>query len=400
MKLDTSKWQSFELRELFDISTPKKKFNAVDVSFDGKYPYIVRSEKNNGIRGYISEDKSFLNKANTISFGQDTATMFYQQKPYFTGDKIKIFTFREEYWGQTFNENIALYLIAVLKIVFSSFNWGSSSYKEEILNGVLLSLPTITKDKPDWEFMENCIKKSKKDIEKLLTIYRALDSNGGGGKIPTYTTSSIIISEEERDFIQGAIMEIAQNLLKDLNCEWGEFKIGKLFSVKSNPQLNKNSFEFVENGEYPYFTRTVYNNGILGYVKYLDEEHKIKGNSIAVGLIAMHFFYMQKDFYAGQFTKTIYPKFKGFNKNIALFFTALFNANKKQYLKNFIVKDFEKDFLNTNILLSIDSKGNPNFALMESFIKNIETKHTGKLIAYYKYLKLANHNSCAFKASL
>ncbi|TXK56399.1 restriction endonuclease subunit S, partial [Campylobacter helveticus] len=223
---------------------------------------------------------------------------------------------------------------------------------------------------------------------------------GGGGKIPTYTTSSIIISEEERDFIQGAIMEIAQNLLKDLNCEWGEFKIGKLFSVKSNPQLNKNSFEFVENGEYPYFTRTVYNNGILGYVKYLDEEHKIKGNSIAVGLIAMHFFYMQKDFYAGQFTKTIYPKFKGFNKNIALFFTALFNANKKQYLKNFIVKDFEKDFLNTNILLPIDSKGNPNFALMESFIKNIETKHTGKLIAYYKYLKLANHNSCAFKASL
>lgn len=181
MKLDTSKWQSFELRELFDISTPKKKFNAVDVSFDGKYPYIVRSEKNNGIRGYISEDKSFLNKANTISFGQDTATMFYQQKPYFTGDKIKIFTFREEYWGQTFNENIALYLIAVLKIVFSSFNWGSSSYKEEILNGVLLSLPTIAKDKPDWEFMENCIKKSKKDIEKLLTIYRALDSNGGGG---------------------------------------------------------------------------------------------------------------------------------------------------------------------------------------------------------------------------
>ena len=31
----------------------------------------------------------------------------------------------------------------------------------------------------------------------------------------------------------------------------------------------------------------------------------------------MQFFYMQKDFYAGQFTKTLYPKFNGLNATIA-----------------------------------------------------------------------------------
>lgn len=81
-----------------------------------------------------------------------------------------------------------------------------------------------------------------------------------------------------------------------------------LFEVKSNPQLNKDSFNFTKTSEYPYFTRTVLNNGIAGYVNYLDEEHKIRGNSIAVGMLGMQFFYMEKDFYAGQFTKTIFSK--------------------------------------------------------------------------------------------
>ena len=45
---------------------------------------------NNGQKGFINEDESFLNDGNTISFGQDTATMYYQEFPYFTGDKIKI----------------------------------------------------------------------------------------------------------------------------------------------------------------------------------------------------------------------------------------------------------------------------------------------------------------------
>lgn len=162
--------------------------------------------------------------------------------------------------------------------------------------------------------------------------------------------------------------------LENKKIAWREFKIGELFEVKSNPQLNKNSFKFSQNGEYPYFTRTVFNNGILGNVEYLDEEHKIKGNSIAVGLIAMQFFYMEKDFYAGQFTKTIFPKFEYFNKNIAMFFIAIFNANKQKYLKNFIVKDFVKDFSNTAIILPTYENSEIAFDFMENYILNLKNQ--------------------------
>lgn len=76
----------------FFIQSYKKRFDAnkVTVSPTGDYPYIVRMGSNNGQKGFINEDAKFLNDGNTISFGQDTATMYYQEKPYFTGDKIKI----------------------------------------------------------------------------------------------------------------------------------------------------------------------------------------------------------------------------------------------------------------------------------------------------------------------
>ena len=150
-----------------------------------------------------------------------------------------------------------------------------------------------------------------------------------------------------------------------------EFKIGDLFEVVSNPQLNKDSFQFSDDGEYPYFTRTVLNNGITGYVDYLDEKHKIKGNSLAVGMLGMQFFYMEKDFYAGQFTKTIYPNFDNFSKNIAQYFIGWLNKKQKFY-QGSLVRDFEKLFKGTNILLPINENGEIDYEFMENFIKAIE----------------------------
>ena len=42
--------------------------------------------------------------------------------------------------------------------------------------------------------------------------------------------------------------------------------IEDLFIIKGNPQLDKENLSFSKNSLYPYFTRTVFNNGIYGYV--------------------------------------------------------------------------------------------------------------------------------------
>lgn len=137
------------------------------------------------------------------------------------------------------------------------------------------------------------------------------------------------------------------------------FKIEQLFNIINNPQLDKENFKFSENAEYPYFTRTENNNGILGYVEYLDEEHKIQGNSLAVGMISMKFHYMSHDFYAGQFTKTLIPKFIEFDETLALFFISILNKHSSYY-QSYLVREFITRVSNTTVELPVIENSDPD----------------------------------------
>ena len=57
---------------------------------NNSFPYVVRTTQNNGIRGYVIEDEIYANEKNTLSFAQDTFSVFYQKEKYFTGNKVKI----------------------------------------------------------------------------------------------------------------------------------------------------------------------------------------------------------------------------------------------------------------------------------------------------------------------
>lgn len=161
-------FRDVEMAEIFTITTPKKKFDANKVKFGGKHPYVARGDKNNGIRGYLDEDENFLNDGNTISFGQDTATMFYQKDDYFTGDKIKVFS---EKTGALNNKN-AQYIIAAMQRAFSLFSWGSSSFNEKILQKTVMILPFI-ENKPAFSYMENYIQTLQNFIMRDVVAYVA-----------------------------------------------------------------------------------------------------------------------------------------------------------------------------------------------------------------------------------
>ena len=160
-------WKEFNIGNLFDIESYKKRFDAnkVIISETGK-PYVVRTSLNNGIRGFINEDEEYLNDGNTISFGQDTATMFYQEQPYFTGDKIKIVKCKDE----KFNKLNAQFFIATMTKSFSSFSWGSSSYNIKIIGNQQIQLP-IHNNKPNYEIMETFITAIQKLVIKDVVLY-------------------------------------------------------------------------------------------------------------------------------------------------------------------------------------------------------------------------------------
>lgn len=134
--------KTFCVSDLFCVKTPKTKINANSVevyNYKKGHPYVVRTSQNNGIRGYIEFDEKYLNEANTISFGQDTATMFYQEQPYFTGDKIKIFAPKII----KLTAGTANYLIACMKNAFSMFSWGQSKFEVSVIESVSFELPIV-----------------------------------------------------------------------------------------------------------------------------------------------------------------------------------------------------------------------------------------------------------------
>ena len=160
-------FKEFKIGELFDIHSYKKRFDAnkVVVSEIGK-PYVARTSINNGIRGYINEDEQFLNEGNTISFGQDTATIFFQEKPYFTGDKIKIVKSKDN----RFNKLNALFFISTMIKTFTSFSWGGSSFNVKIIENQPIKLPTQNQQ-PNYAIMETFISAIQKLIIKEVVLY-------------------------------------------------------------------------------------------------------------------------------------------------------------------------------------------------------------------------------------
>lgn len=319
-----------------------------------------------------------------MSFAQDTFSVFYQEKPYFTGNKVKILTPKFE----GFNKKLALFIVSIYQKALAHLTWGVGSTTESI-QGIKIKLPINKDGTIAFEFMENYIRELEAERIRELEVYLEVTGlkdyklNAQEREALAIFASSLRESTQKHPHCHTERSEVSQkNSDRDISAfakpqydnyslHWREFKIGELFSVKSNPQLNKDSFEFAENGEYPYFTRTCLNNGINGYVNYLDEEHKIKGNGLAVGMLGMQFFYMQKDFYAGQFTKTCYPKFERFNQKIAHFFIAYLNKQQSQF-QAVLVRDFEKTFNETKILLPINQNNQIAFEFMETFIKAIE----------------------------
>ncbi|EMX5653254.1 restriction endonuclease subunit S [Escherichia coli] len=215
-KASGGKWGKCDLGELFHIHSPKKKFNANKLSFTGEYPYVARTSNNNGIRGYINESEEYLNPGLTISFGQDTATMFFQKDAYFTGDKIKVLSLKD----RTLNSSIASFLISLMKKSFSTFSWGSSSFDEKILKKVQIIIPQIN-NAPAWSYMENYIEELEAErIEELEAYLRVTGLTDN--KLTANEENLISLLDKCNELCGGGGGWFAQ---KTVACEWGMYLI-------------------------------------------------------------------------------------------------------------------------------------------------------------------------------
>jgi hypothetical protein len=349
-------WQDFKISDIFEIQTSKKKFNASNVEFSGKHRYVARGESNNGIRGYITEDEKYLNQRNTISFGQDTATMFYQSESYFTGDKIKIFSPKKHI---VFNKDIALIFIAAMRKAFSNFSWGSSSYNVSVLKEIKIKLPSFVdngKLKIAFEFMEKAI--AALNAERIAALNAYLSVTG----LKDYTLS--------KDELM-ALNDIGGR-------SWGAFKIEDVLVWQKNiaeiNPLHLDSLSISEEMRYPFYGQAIIDNGIIEY-RHLKNDvlnNKLSKPTILIHSNNQNAVYLQTPFYLkdGHGATSVLQS-DNLDKITAQF---LIGAIKKVILQKYTynAKATKIELKNTVINLPINSGGSPDYEYMRLFISAMQ----------------------------
>ncbi len=368
-------WGEFKVGELFTISTSEKRFDAnkVKVLENGNFPYVVRTGLNNGIKGFINEDEQFLNEGNTISFGQDTATMFYQEQPYFTGDKIKIVKSKDK----RFNKGNAQFFILSMNKSFSSFSWGSSSFNVKIIENQKIQLPT-KKGKIDYEFMESFIAELEAQRIAELEAQRIAELEAF---LLTTGLKDYILTDEEKevleDFENGKIV-------------FTEFTFTNIFNkILQGRRLKK---EDQITGEIPFVMAGTTNTGVAKYIS--NPVAKFPKNSITIDIFG-NTFYRNYDFGAGDDTGVYWDNEKNYSEKTMLYLTSSM-SKLVQGKFDFGNKLRSSQSIDFKIQLPIHNN-QPNYALMETFITAIQ-KMVIKDVVLYADRKIETTKSVAKKS--
>ena len=371
--------KEFRIGDLFTSQNGNTDLKKEHINGRG-YPVVSSGLENTGIIGLTDIDARILPR-NTITVDM-FGNVFFRDFEYKLVTHARVFSLIPK--GYRMGVKKGLYVVSMLSWLSRVFSYNNMcSYKK--IENMPLSLPVIESSDPnheytvndiDWQYMEDRIKELEEDRIRELDTYLKV-TNLDDYELTDEDKKVLSLSRKSSPNENGSLETGRENGA----LRFKKFNIGDLFDVINNPQLDKKNFIFSERAKYPYFTRTENNNGIYGYVRYYDDDHLIPGNSLAVGMISMQFHYMHHDFYAGQFTKTLIPRFGEFNENLAMYFIAILN-NHSEYYQSYLVRHFKEKISETVVELPAASNGEPDFDYMERYIRAIEKLTIADVVKY------------------
>ncbi|WP_163565119.1 restriction endonuclease subunit S, partial [Helicobacter suis] len=172
-------WQEVRVGDLFKVESSNKILHAnqlkeiVDVPQEGYYPYVVRSARNNGIKGFIKEDTAFLNPGKSLSFAMDTFSVFYQERDYFTGNNVKILV--PKFDLVDLDRYKGLFIATTLQKSIAHLSWGTNCTISDI-ETMRFSLPHLPTGEIAFRAMEVFIREIQ--AERLREIQAYLKVTG------------------------------------------------------------------------------------------------------------------------------------------------------------------------------------------------------------------------------
>lgn len=170
---------------------------------------------------------------------------------------------------------------------------------------------------------------------------------------------------------------------------WKEFRLDKLFDIKSGKYYYSDEYEI---GETPYVSASATNNGIS---KRINLNADFVGNCIVTGKVGCTAFYQREKFCATSDVNVLIPKNFIMNEKIGLFITSIINFSenyKWSYGRQCRVNDSREIVIKLPIKLTetgeaiIDDKKKfssegymPDWSFMENYIINLEIDEKEKI---------------------
>lgn len=165
--------------------------------------------------------------------------------------------------------------------------------------------------------------------------------------------------------------------------KYEKIKACQIFTIGSaTPSYDKGDLEpiFDEGISYDYITRTSENQGICDITGFISESGKQPSGSFSLGLMQMTFFYRKRDWYAGQFVKKV-ECIDEVSEDAKLYLQTVLNGLTPKLL-SYLVRDVERVFLDSELLLPINQNGDIDYKWMELYIQTGKKILKGNLISW------------------
>lgn len=324
MNLNVADWKEFRFGDLISDIYKAKAINKDDLTIttdsDNAIRYITRTGENNGcelLADIRDIDSKTIEKGNAISIGDTTATCFYQDEDFITGDHMVVV--RADSW---LNSYTALYIVAILTNEQYKYSYGRA-YLMDRIKDTIVKLPTDSDGNPDWQFME--------DYMKSLH-HKPLTTNNKSGQVPALNVQ-----------------------------DWKEFRVGDILNCDSTTLSIKDD---LLDGSTPFISRTAENNGVDGFVE-IENDKITDGNCLTIGAEGIYAFYQAEPFATGN--KVYQMRQPNMNPYIGLFLATVLNLENYRYSygRARIMSKLKEEV----IKLPIDTNGNPDWQFMEDYIK-------------------------------
>lgn len=341
-KIDTNKWKSFVVGDLFsNIKKPYVLHSRKVYESKNGIPYVVRSKFNNGIKCLVEPIEGIEpSPAGVITWGAENASFFYQEKPFYSG--------RDIYYIDTsaLSKETCLFIASCLQTISKKYAYNFGLFPD-LLKKEKIKLPVKTDGSPDWTYMNDYIKclldESNKRIKNLKLV------NSKARKI-------------------------------GIDC-WKNFAVKDFFDIHPTNAYKMTNVELMDNGDNPVVVNSGINNGIGGYTTQAVTEH---GNMITFSdtTDASTIFYQPDDFVGYPHVQGMYPVGKYADKWNALtyrFFVSVFRS--VAFTKGFDYGNkFRRDVASELMIpLPSTSSGNPDWKYMEDYMQQVFDKSEDRL---------------------